>query len=137
MKKETICWGCKNYAKCSWNKGIPVEGWDAEPTSFYDRYKGDTRLVRSYCVKACPMFEADDEIEEVYPKKIRLAELAEIAGVAVRTAGRWTETKEGRARFQRYLRPYGLALVRVRVKSRHTFHLIPIEYLMLLKDAEL
>lgn len=49
--KQTICWGCQNYSKCSWAIGIPVKGWDATPTQKSD--------YKSYCVHSCPQYLAE------------------------------------------------------------------------------
>ncbi len=58
--KETICWTCKNCTKCSWSKGIPVEGWKAEKTVVH---VSKTCSYGSYLVKKCPEYIQDDKIK--------------------------------------------------------------------------
>lgn len=56
MRKETLCWDCKNSGGgCSWSKSFePVEGWDAEKSIIHSR---SYRPYESYYVKSCPKFE--------------------------------------------------------------------------------
>lgn len=55
---ETLCWSCENAVggKCPWSRNFtPVVGWDAEETLVH---AGDV-LLRSYCVRGCPLFTPD------------------------------------------------------------------------------
>lgn len=63
--KETLCWKCANYSRCSWADGIPVKGWKATPTIIHD-CDGD---YSSFFVEDCPLFKADKK-EEVTTKII-------------------------------------------------------------------
>lgn len=72
MKSDTICWECGN-TRCSWAKGIPVEGWTAEQCE----YKLQTRKETSYIVYSCPEFKkekkkikANDALIEAIVKSI-------------------------------------------------------------------
>ena len=78
-EKETICWQCKNYAKCSWADGIPVKGWKATPTEIIDVYGGGhkPKIVHSYRVEQCPQFVQDK-------RQVTVKEIAEIVGVSER-----------------------------------------------------
>ena len=97
MKKETLCWSCQNYAKCSWaTKKIPVENWEATPTRFKDvlgnklengEYSS-TIIVDSFCVHKCPQYLAD---------KIQVSsqkEIAKIVGVHWRSLYRAFQDSE-------------------------------------------
>lgn len=44
------CWHCKNYARCPWAYGVPVDGWEVT----------DGRV--SYEIHKCPGFEYDDYV---------------------------------------------------------------------------
>ena len=57
--KETLCWKCANYSRCSWCDGIPVKGWKATPTVVHDSDKD----YNSFLVEDCPLFEADKKEE--------------------------------------------------------------------------
>ena len=60
MRKETLCWSCQNFAKCSWSRGVPVENWDATPTKYIDKCEGrESRVVESFIVNKCPQYLAD------------------------------------------------------------------------------
>lgn len=62
---ETLCWGCeKACGKCSWSKKfVPVEGWEAKPTTVYIREEtlpsGEVKryYTDSFDVYKCPEFE--------------------------------------------------------------------------------
>lgn len=92
MKKETLCWGCQNYAKCSWAKGVPVEGWDATPTTFIDKYgnAADNGIieVHSYIVNKCPQYIPDTI------RKTTIKEIASLVGCYWRTIHRWFKDSE-------------------------------------------
>ena len=105
MEKETICWGCQNFSKCSWSRGIPVENWEAIPTKFKDTYShSDTIEQRSYCVLKCPQFKAD----KLQPTTI--AELGKITKVSTRTMFRWLNSAEGSKRMLKRLKKKGYLL---------------------------
>lgn len=91
MKKETLCWGCQNFAKCSWARGVPVEGWDATPTKIVHCSKGEKVITESYIVNSCPQYKAD---------KIQLANtrgIAEILNIDKRTVFRYLANKGKKA----------------------------------------
>ena len=71
-EKETICWNCKNYSRCSWANGIPVKGWKATPTKIENIIGGYLYITDSFLVEACPQFKADDK---------RIASMKELAGI--------------------------------------------------------
>lgn len=58
----SLCWECARvYANrgCPWaNRFEPVPGWDAEETLLIS-YDGEAHNVRSYNVRACPLFNRD------------------------------------------------------------------------------
>ena len=56
--RDTLCWHCKRSGRstCSWDRWFkPVPGWTA------DKYALNvtTRIVDSYVVRACPLFEEE------------------------------------------------------------------------------
>ena len=62
---ETLCWRCKRPGTrtCSWDDSmgtVPVEGWDAEETR---RWGWNESCVTSYRVKACPLFEEEENYD--------------------------------------------------------------------------
>ena len=59
MEKETLCWGCQNYSKCSWAKGVPVENWEAIPTIIENATDNGINKIDSFLVLNCPQYEAD------------------------------------------------------------------------------
>lgn len=56
--KDTLCWQCGKATAgedCPWANGfIPVEGWDATPTTINTGYK-DLNMS-SFVVRKCPLF---------------------------------------------------------------------------------
>lgn len=52
-KKNTLCWECRNFSKCSWSKGKPVEGWVAKPTTIKN---GNYPDIETFLVLECPKF---------------------------------------------------------------------------------
>lgn len=72
MNKANICIDCKKACgQCPWSefdpqtgkiRFEPVEGWDAEEvTLFLGAYgNGKKAIVKTYKIKACPLFEKDD-----------------------------------------------------------------------------
>lgn len=55
------CWTCKNYVDgCSWarKEHLPVEGWDATPTTKYQGYTRRGELL-SYAIHYCPEYVSD------------------------------------------------------------------------------
>lgn len=81
--KETICWTCANYCKCSWHKTFTqVKGWEAEKT-----FKaGGVSKINSYLVKKCPMYEKEEQTEgrkiirDIYKKIDTLGKYKRICG---------------------------------------------------------
>lgn len=93
--KESICWNCKKACNtdkcyCSWSeKFIPVEGWEAEETSF--KNKGSNEIIKSYCVISCPKFASDDRLVNklyYYEKADLLEDMANFFSVSIRTIQR-------------------------------------------------
>lgn len=76
--EETLCWTCQNYSKCSWSKGIPVEGWKAKRVVRRYLYEKDV----SYLVYKCPQYLEDEE------KEISLKELSKLIGIEYHIASR-------------------------------------------------
>lgn len=65
-KRKTLCWDCANNGgRCSWSKDFtPVDGWTAIPTKIPAQvYKGDGRMIDSYCVCECPEFELMERLK--------------------------------------------------------------------------
>lgn len=62
-KPATLCWKCaRACGGCSWSDGsfTPVEGWKATPTVLRgDRGVFRHKMMRSYYVQECPLFEND------------------------------------------------------------------------------
>lgn len=86
--KETICWDCRNYSRCSWSRGKPVKGWKATPTEFVDNLGGgEIRVVHSFLVEECPHFKADRK------RRVLFKDIAEIIGANERTAYRIKQRK--------------------------------------------
>lgn len=56
--KDTLCWQCSKATAgedCPWaNEFIPVEGWEATPTTI-NHYYGNTH-TNSFVVRKCPLF---------------------------------------------------------------------------------
>lgn len=69
FQEKTICWKCQNFDKCSWSRGKPVKGWEAEKVKI--NVNEDTQVV-SYRVSSCPEFVGD---------KIYYATCKEIANI--------------------------------------------------------
>lgn len=60
-KNDSLCCSCNTSSpECPWkDKYNPVDGWEAEET----RLCGVGGLVKSYFVKECPLYKADERIE--------------------------------------------------------------------------
>jgi hypothetical protein len=61
-QKDTICWDCKHatnkYKICSWaNEFKPVKGWNADKMYLLPCKTQSKKLIESYLVKSCPLFE--------------------------------------------------------------------------------
>lgn len=93
MKKETLCWRCQNFSKCSWSRGVPVENWDAEPTVVQDWSDGVLEEIHSYCVNSCPQFKSD-----IAGTQTNIVEMAKILDVSVRTLFRELARSEARVK---------------------------------------
>lgn len=108
-KKETLCFSCQNFTRCSWANGIPVKGWEATPTIVQDR-DGD---FSSYLVTKCPLFKEDEK------REVTQAEIAQILGI-----GRWSVkdmlSTQGGTIFLRHLlkkEGYKLLIFQVPIKN--------------------
>lgn len=88
MEKETLCWGCANYSKCSWSKGIPVENWEATPTKITNRDGGIPHTIDSFFVHSCPQYIADAR------QTTSVKQIATIVGKHERTIARLLVNKE-------------------------------------------
>ena len=57
-KPATLCYKCKTPSPtCPWKYNYtPVEGWEAEPSKVAIS-GNDSRMVDSYIVKQCPLYE--------------------------------------------------------------------------------
>lgn len=110
-QKDTICWDCQNFMRCSWAHGKPVEGWTATPTIVRDR-EGD---FKSFIVEECPLFKEDAK------KGVTIFEIAQILGKtrgtiisALRTRGGtiflrgWLKEKGYKLKIFTYTRKDGL-----------------------------
>lgn len=88
-EKETICWDCQNYSRCSWSRGTPVKGWKATPTKYKDVYGGgnDAIIVRSFLVEECPHFKADRK------QRTTIKEISGILGKSERSVYRLISNK--------------------------------------------
>lgn len=108
MEKETLCWGCQNYSKCSWSRGIPVENWEATPTTFIDKYGNaeddGTIEVHSFVVHKCPQYIPDTI------QKTTINEIAKIVGVNKRTLYRHFQDTEKSKEILKRLREKGYKL---------------------------
>lgn len=107
--KETLCWGCSNYARCSWADGIPVKGWTATPTIVHDQY-GD---YGSYKVEKCPQFAADKKVEA------KIQDIAALLGVSCTGVYRVLRKKNGVLRLRVMLREKGYKLYIGKVPLRN------------------
>ena len=60
MSKETLCWTCQNFSKCSWSEGVPINGWKAKPTKVKNKNEnGILTHIDSFLVEKCPEYEKD------------------------------------------------------------------------------
>ena len=91
MKKETLCWRCQNFSKCSWSRGVPVKDWDAEPTVVQDYSSGVLEEIHSYCVNSCPQFKSD-----IAGTEVTVGEIADILGLCRRQTFRLLKTHKQR-----------------------------------------
>lgn len=99
-EEETLCWGCQNYARCSWADGVPVEGWDATPTKIYH----SDGIIDSFFVHKCPLFKADVK------REITAEGIGDIVGLSKAHVLRIVRTKGGRALLRAKLRKKGYKL---------------------------
>lgn len=102
--KETICWGCQNFAKCSWARGVPVEGWDATPTKIRHCTNGNVEITSSYCVHSCPQFKADAK------QRVSVKTIGDIVNKDKRTIFRYLADKKKRLYLRELLRDKGYIL---------------------------
>jgi hypothetical protein len=86
-RKDTLCWDCQNYSRCSWAVGIPVKGWKATPTKIVDEYGDNIKTVDSFLVEACPHFKHDKK------RRVLFKDIAKIIGKSERSAHRIKERK--------------------------------------------
>lgn len=116
MKKETLCWRCQNFSKCSWSRGVPVENWDAEPTVVQDYSSGVLEEIHSYCVNSCPQFKSD-----VAGEQTTIEEMAKILGISARTLFR--ELKRSETRVKKALEAKGYKLTIYKAYVLKTYYL--------------
>lgn len=116
MKKETLCWRCQNFSKCSWSRGVPVENWDADPTIVQDYSDGVLEEIHSYCVNSCPQFKSD-----IAGVQTTIEEMAKILGISARTLFR--ELKRSEARVKKALEAKGYKLTIYKAYVLKTYYL--------------
>lgn len=127
MEKETICWGCQNFSKCSWSKGVPVEGWDATPTKFIDKYGlSDPIEVNSFIVNSCPQFKADTK------QRVSVSKIAKIINISPETIFRLSRNQCKRKYLRDLLKEKGYMLyiyedICRTGKCRNTYYLERVE----------
>ena len=118
-KKETICWGCQNFAKCSWSRGVPVENWDATPTKIVNRYNDGTKqTINSYCVHSCPQYLADKP-------KYKLTTIKDVAGIVGKceeTVFWYLKSNIGRIKLKKMLKEKGYNFYWYRAGRNHTHY---------------
>ena len=111
---ETICWDCKNYNKCAWSRGEPVEGWKAKPTKTDDG-------IRSYLVMECPEFVRDDKY------RATREEIGRIIGRSNHTVSKWASTYEGAMKLKGELKEKGYKLFIYKSKTKRRYYLMRCE----------
>lgn len=116
MKKETLCWRCQNFSKCSWSRGKPVKDWDAEPTVVQDYSSGVLEEIHSYCVNSCPQFVSD-----VAGKETNGKEMAKILGISESTLYR--ELKRSEISVQKMFKEKGYKLTIYKAYILKTYYL--------------
>lgn len=104
MEKATICWGCQNFSKCSWSRGVPVENWEATPTEIINRNGKFVEIETSYCVHSCPQFKADTK------QGATVRQIGDIVNKSMRTMFRWLADKEKTKRLRKMLKDKGYIL---------------------------
>ena len=100
MGSETLCWECANFAKCSWSRGVPVEGWDATKTKIISE-EGE---MCSFCVHSCPQFKEEEK------RRKSVKEIGAIIGISKSTMFRYLERKKGRLKIRELLKIKGYKL---------------------------
>ncbi len=104
MEKETLCWSCQNFSKCSWSRGVPVENWDATPTIIKDNSNNVIKEIHSYCVHSCPQFEAD------LLQRVSTQEIAGVINKSRNTVFRCLKTRRETKRLREMLAAKGYKL---------------------------
>ena len=104
LHSDTLCWGCQNFSKCSWSRGVPIEGWDATPTIINEIHNGNVVNTPSFCVHSCPQFVAD-KIRE-----LRSEDVLEILGIKMTTFYTNMRMPKGREKILKELREKGYKL---------------------------
>lgn len=104
MKKETICWGCQNYNKCSWAKGTPVKGWEATPTVIVNDYGNRVEKVESFCVHNCPEYLPDRK------QKYTAEEIGNIIGLKKNSVVTYARDRQRRLHLRQMLKEKGFLL---------------------------
>ena len=104
MEKETLCWSCQNFSKCSWSRGIPVENWDATPTIVKDNSNNVIKDIHTYCVHSCPQYKAD------LLQRKTVKEIAEVINKSGGTVFRWLRIRRETKRLRQMLIAKGYKL---------------------------
>lgn len=120
MEKETICWNCRNYSRCSWSRGKPVKGWKATPTKVENVIDGYLHVVNSFLVEDCPHFKPDKK------QRVYFADIAKIIGTTTRYAYRLKEVK-GIGRLKDLLQEKGYKLHVCKGDERCEYYLEKID----------
>ena len=61
--KNSLCWDCANFSKCTWSRGKAVDGWIAKKVMVKDSHFGD---FKTYFVQECPHYEEDRIVKVSY-----------------------------------------------------------------------
>ena len=112
MSKETLCWRCQNFSKCSWSRGKPVKGWDATPVVIKETINGERKNINSYCVESCPQFVCD-----VAGIRTSSEAIAEILGISKRTLMYWLRSYRVKAISEMRLKGYELTIYKPHIRK--------------------
>ena len=112
MSKETLCWRCQNFSKCSWSRGKPVKGWDATPTIIKNWNGKGYDKTESFIVNSCPQFVCD-----VVGIRTSIEAMAEILGISERTVFRWVASNRASLLNKMKQKGYKLTIYKPNIKN--------------------